>query len=206
MGGIVASADAARPLPRYPDSLRRVATVAHPRLAPDEFVALESSVGWQLALELIHGEAVVIPPTGGYAASIQGELFFALRTWQERVGDRGLLLQDVFVALPGGHFLAPDIAWWHDERRPRVGDGAVDVVPDLVVEVLSPATRLNDLGAKRELYVTAGVRELWLADPTDASIIRVTAEATGGDARTHGTFAGGLLDRLEIDLTRVFAR
>lgn len=34
---------------------------------------------------------------------------------------------------------------------PRAG------LPDLVVEVLSPATRANDLGAKRELHLGAGV-------------------------------------------------
>lgn len=183
-----------------------MAAVSHPRIAPDEFVALESAAGWRLAVELIDGQAVVTPPSGGYAASIQGELFFALRAWQERLADGGLLLQDVFVALPGGHFLAPDIAWWRAERRPPVGDGALDVVPDLVVEVLSPATRVNDLGAKRELYTTAGVLELWLADPIEASITRITAEDRGGEPCTRGRFASRLLDGFEIDLARVFAR
>ncbi len=63
---------------------------------------MQSEAGWRLALELIKGEAVVIPPTGGHASSIQGELYFALRLWQDRLADGGLLLQDVFVALGKG--------------------------------------------------------------------------------------------------------
>ena len=54
-----------------------------------------------MAVELIDGEAVVMPPSGAAASSVQGELFFALRSWQDAEGERGLLLQDVFVELPG---------------------------------------------------------------------------------------------------------
>jgi Putative restriction endonuclease len=52
----------------------------------------------------------VTPPSGGQAASAQGELFFAVRRWQETSGDAGLLLQDVFIRLTGENYLAPDLA------------------------------------------------------------------------------------------------
>lgn len=183
-----------------------MAPVTHPRIAPGEFVALQSEAAWRLAVELMGGEAVVIPPSGGHAASARGELFFALRGWQDRVSDSGLLLQDVFVALPGGHFLAPDIAWWRGGRRPPLPDGALEVVPDLVVEVLSPATRVNDMGAKRELYLAAGVRELWLADPAAAVVTRIAADPPGEETFTSGDLVSGLLDGFAIDLERVFGR
>ena len=144
------------------------------------------------------------PPSGGQAASAQGELFFAVRGWQETSGDAGLLLQDVFIRLAGENYLAPDLAWWAAARRPALAQGALDVVPDLVVEVLSPATRVNDLGAKREVYVAAGARELWLADPQSATI---TAVRVDGDQDTVG---GGerlfspLLPGFALDVARVF--
>jgi Uma2 family endonuclease len=147
-----------------------VASVTHPRLAPVEYATLQDAAGWTLGFELIDGEAVVIPPTGGQAARAQGELFYAVRAWQDRTGDRGLLLQDVFIELPGGGYQAPDIAWWPEYRRPTVGVGAIAAVPDLVVEVLSPGTEDNDRGPKRAAYATAGVRELWLVDPRAVSI------------------------------------
>jgi Uma2 family endonuclease len=182
-----------------------VATVAHPRIEPSEYLALQSNAGWRLAVEPIEGEAVVMPPSGGHAASVQGELFFALRGWQEHADDEGLLLQDVFVALPGGRYLAPDIAWWSAERRPSLSEGALESVPDLVVEVLSPATRLNDLGIKRDLYIDSGVREMWLADPTASTVTRVRADTGGDDVLdTTAVLRSDLLDRFVLELGRVF--
>lgn len=182
-----------------------VASIAHPRLQPSEFLALQASAGWRMAVELIGGEAVVIPPSGAAASSVQGELFFALRRWQEVERDGGLLLQDVFVKLPGQFYLAPDIAWWAQTRRPAIGEGAIDVVPDLVVEVLSSATRTNDLGVKRNYYLDVGVRELWLADPSAKTLTRARPSAdeqlSSGD-----TLGSDLLGGFSLALSQVFRR
>jgi Uma2 family endonuclease len=186
------------------DSILAVATVAHPRLESAEYQALQAAAGWRAAVELIGGEAVVTPPSGGRAASAQGELFFALRRWQETSGDAGLLLQDVFVALPDENYLAPDLAWWAAARRPSLTQGALAVVPDLVIEVLSPATRANDLGAKRDVYLAAGVRELWFADPESATM---TAVRPDGHRETFGQgdrFGSALLSGFALDVSRVF--
>ena len=37
--------------------------------------------------------------------------------------------------------------------------------PDLVMEILSPATRKIDMNIKHSKYAAAGVREYWLIDP-----------------------------------------
>lgn len=181
-----------------------MATVAHPHIDSSEYLALQAGAGWRLAAELIDGDAVVMPPSGGHAASVQGELFFALRDWQKRTGETGLLLQDVFVALPGGQYLAPDIAWWMAERRPPISAGAIEGVPDLVVEILSPATRANDLGVKRDVYLDAGVREIWLVDPEARTVTRVRAgvgdETLGGDE----TLASALLQGFALDVVAAF--
>ena len=60
-------------------------------------------------------------------------------------------------------------------------------MPDLVAEVLSPATRTNDLGPKRNYYLDVGVRELWLVDPAERTLVRVrpaTADDTLGAVDT----------------------
>jgi Uma2 family endonuclease len=166
---------------------------------------VQSSVGWRMAIELIDGEALVIPPSGAVASSVQGELFFALRSWQDAVGDGGLLLQDVFVELPRHQFLAPDIAWWSGPRRPPVREGASAVVPDLVVEVLSPATRLNALGVKRNYYLDVGVHQLWLADPAARTLVRAQPTMPGEELTSRDTLDTHLLAGFLLALPRVFA-
>ncbi|HXC45029.1 MAG TPA: Uma2 family endonuclease [Solirubrobacteraceae bacterium] len=182
-----------------------MATVAHPRLESPEYLALQARAGWRLDVELIDGEAVVMPPTGGWAASAQGKLYLALSRWQEQTEDGGLLLQDVFVTMPKGQYLAPDIAWWSASRRPPLSKGAIESVPDLVVEVLSPATRANDLGVKRDLYLDSGVSELWLADPDSRTITCLRASSEGSVAIGEvGMLESDLLDGFALDLADLF--
>src|SRR3954451_23913415 len=143
--------------------------LTHPVLAPEEFAAAMERANWRAPMELIDGEVVVIPPSGGEASLAQTEIVHRLRAWQERQSAGGRVLTDVFVRVGDG-YLAPDAAWWGPGNEPTIRPGALDTIPDLVVEVLSPATRDNDLGAKRALYLRAGARELWLVDPSDRSV------------------------------------
>jgi Uma2 family endonuclease len=188
------------------DRIVAVATVAHPRLDSAEYLALQAAAGWRSAVELIAGEAVVTPPSGAQAASAQGELFFAVRRWQETTGDAGLLLQDVFIRLTDENYLAPDIAWWTAARRPPLAQGALSVVPDLVVEVLSPAARANDLGAKRNAYLAAGARELWLADPQSATVTAVRPDGRQQTVGHSDWLTSSLLPGFAVDVASVFLR
>ncbi len=187
-----------------------MAMVVHPRVEPWEFEALQEDKGWCMDIELIAGEAVLVPPIGGPASSAQGELYIALRHWQEDAADEGVFLQDVFVAIPGGSRLSPDISWWSAARRPATPPGALQWgirqgVPDLVVEVLSPSTRANDEGVKRELYLRSGVRELWLVDPDARIVTRVRADASPDEVLGEGSIlTSALLEGFAIDVARIF--
>ncbi len=62
-------------------------------------------------------------------------------------------------------------------------------VPDLVAEVLSPATRAIDRGPRKDLYRRAGVPHLWLLDP-ELETIEVY-ELAGTDYRLTTTIGSG---------------
>jgi len=179
--------------------------VVHPHIETWEFDALQENAGWSMDMELIAGEAVIVPPIGGPASSVQGELYLALRRWQEDIDDRGLFLQDVFVAFPAGSRPAPDISWWSAKRRPPLERGAVQSVPDLIIEVLSPSTRANDEGVKRELYMSSSVRELWLVDPDARTVTRVRPDASPDEVLGVGlTLTSDLLEGFAMEIARIF--
>jgi len=55
--------------------------------------------------------------------------------------------------------------------RTKVTVPRIEGAPDLVIEVLSPATRRKDISIKVQKYAQTGVRELWLVDPRDRRVI-----------------------------------
>ncbi len=64
--------------------------------------------------------------------------------------DQGLVLPSVFVKIADDSRLGPDLAYWSEDRRTPLPTGQMLVIPDWVAEVLSPSTRENDLGPKRD--------------------------------------------------------
>jgi Uma2 family endonuclease len=70
---------------------RAVAAPTHPVLSPAEYAAAMGRAGWRAPMELIGGEVVVIPPSGGDTSLAQTELVHRLRAWQLEGGVGGRL-------------------------------------------------------------------------------------------------------------------
>lgn len=120
--------------------------------------------------ELLDGEHVVTPSPKLEHQGILSRLFSLLSPavaehanmvlcWSPadvHLGPRTLVQPDLFmVRLPDAGFHAP----WRDVPAPL-----------LVIEVLSPSTAARDRGAKRRIYLDAGVEEYWIVD-VDARLI-----------------------------------
>lgn len=57
----------------------------------------------------------------------------------------------------------PDVVWQSPSHDAEHGDTTpVSVAPEICVEVLSPSNSAEELAAKRELDLAAGVKEVWL--------------------------------------------
>src|SRR5687767_1246001 len=106
----------------------------------EEFMALPDD-GWQY--ELIEGALRRMPPAGGEHGEIEIEFAFRLRLHLERdpagkvyPGDSGFWFDRGARTI-----LAPDVAFVVADRLPPPGErrGFLDVIPDLVVEIVSPS-------------------------------------------------------------------
>lgn len=67
--------------------------------------------------------------------------------------------------------LVPDLAAWRRERLPEVPDLPwLELAPDWLCEVISPATEGTDRGKKLRIYARARVGHVWLLNPASRSL------------------------------------
>jgi Uma2 family endonuclease len=102
----------------------------------------------------------------------------------------------------------PDLVVVCDESK-LVDRGCLGV-PDLVVEILSPATGRKDMREKLSLFERAGVREYWIVHPFDLTVEVFALSESGryGKPEVYGPgdeLRVGIFDDLTIDLEQVFS-
>lgn len=61
----------------------------------------------------------------------------------------------------------PDLIFLANENVSKIKANGVHGTPDLVIEVLSPATWHYDKGEKKDEYERSGVKEYWMVDPKE---------------------------------------
>ncbi len=116
--------------------------------------------------ELIDGAVIVSPSPVFRHQRIVGNLYMLLRGI---VPNGEVAMAPMDVHLDETNVVQPDVLWIADNSRAHI-DQWVMGAPDLVIEVLSPATAEHDRTAKLTLYEQSGVREYWLIDPDDEQI------------------------------------
>jgi len=113
--------------------------------------------------ELLYGRLPVTPaPTVRHQLVVVAVLRVLDRFARQRGGYA--VVSPVDVVLADHSIVQPDVIYVSPERAAILGQ-RVEGAPDLVVEVLSPATGRRDLGEKLRLYAESGVIEYWIVDP-----------------------------------------
>lgn len=113
-------------------------------------------------MELIDGELIVTPsPMSSHQRLVQ-RIFGLIQT---HMPDGEAMLAPMDVHLDDENVLQPDVFWLAPDSRCVERSGYFYGAPELVVEVVSPATSTRDRRDKFDLYQRHGAREYWLADP-----------------------------------------
>ena len=92
------------------------------------------------------------------------------------------------VELAPDTVVQPDVMVVLNARLARITPSRIKGAPDLVIEVLSPATEKYDRTEKRNAYERAGVTEYWLVDPFERTVEVLLLQA--GTYRSAGIFKG----------------
>ena len=100
----------------------------------------------------------------------------------------------------------PDICVICD--REKLDDRGCIGAPDLIVEILSPSTRNKDINDKFELYEQNEVKEYWIVDPSNKTVIKYTLEKgryIGDKIRGEKeVLSSSIFPELSINLSEVF--
>lgn len=126
--------------------------------------------------ELVHGEIVSMPPTGGDPGRTAGDIYASLRQYERQSGNGFAYPDNVGfrVNLPHRASFSPDAAF---HTGSRTGMKYLEGAPVFAVEVRSE----NDYGPEAELqmaekrrdYFAAGTLVVWDVDLLSESVVKV---------------------------------
>ena len=126
--------------------------------------------------ELIDGDLFVNPAPTWRHQTISSNLLVHV-SGHVRSLRLGWLRDNVGVRIGESTYVIPDLVFISRERQEIIGEASIEAAPDLVVEILSPSTRRNDLVLKRSLYARIGVREYWIIEPATQVVNVLRLEA-----------------------------
>jgi Uma2 family endonuclease len=160
--------------------------------------------------EIVNGELIEMPPAGGEPSRLALEIGSSLvgfvkprRLGQVYGADGGFVLSEHPLTLR-----SPDVGFVKTERLPenfRDG-GYLRVVPDLVVEVISPSDRMVRVLAKVVMWLEAGVALLWLANPVAMTVTVYTSDDQPRVLSNDDILDGGnVLPGFSIPVREIFA-
>ncbi len=138
------------------------------RLSDDDYFAF-CMANPDLQIErTAHGEIVIVPPAGGESDYRNFDCARQFGNWSDRTGHGKGFGPTVQFLLPDGSGKSPDVAWVSNERlnslTKRQRRRFLPVVPEFVVEVMSPSERLRAAQRKMQKWIDNGVELGWLID------------------------------------------
>ncbi len=125
--------------------------------------------------ELIDGIAYDMTPAPGFKHQFVTGTFFSILKGQLKGKECVPVIAPADVILSDYDVVQPDVFVVCDKSK--IVEDKIKGAPDLVIEVLSPATALKDRKEKKTLYEKYGVREYILADPLEGYVERYVLES-----------------------------
>jgi Uma2 family endonuclease len=114
------------------------------------------------------GEILVVPRVGLESDFRNVDLVLQLGQWAKRDGRGRVSGPTAEFILPSGAAYSPDAAWISFARLRTLGSDQrrkfPRLVPEFVIEVMSPSDRLKAAKAKMQDWVANGVDLAWLVD------------------------------------------
>lgn len=132
-----------------------------PQTAKDIFEGLPEGTRAQLIENMI----VMEPAPAFLHQDISAQLAVAIYNFVKQRGLGKLLYAPINVYLDDENAFQPDILYISRERLSIIKKNGIYGAPDLIVEIISPATSQFDWHDKKRMYERNAVKEYWLVNP-----------------------------------------
>jgi Uma2 family endonuclease len=126
-------------------------------------------------LEILNGDLFVVPSPTILHQEISKKLTLVIERYIQEKHVGKLLYAPVDVVLSEEEVVIPDLIVILRNNYQIIGEKNIRGTPDLVIEILS-SSRTQDLERKREIYERNGVKEYWIVDPLDKTILVLLLE------------------------------
>ena len=180
-------------------------TIAPPRATEAEAVALNEA---GVLCELIDG-CIVRKDVGRLETFLTAELIFELVSYLRTNPIGFVCTPDLLVRFAPDTLYAPDVTFTSRSRCPGgklPREQVASVIPNLVVEVLSPSNRPGEMARKLDAYFAAGVELVWVIDPATRSARAYTApDSFATLTQTDSLDGGAVLPGFALPLRTLFA-
>jgi len=139
--------------------------------------------------ELVNGELVLMPPTGGVPGRAAGKIYVSLNSYEKQVGGGYAFPDNVgfIVNLPNRRSFSPDAAFYKGELR---GGLFLEGAPVFAVEVRSTddyGPKADErMARKRADYFAAGTLVVWDADVLREKVVRVYRSTDAASPTIYG--------------------
>jgi Uma2 family endonuclease len=180
------------------------------QLTVEEFIALPEN---DTTYELVDGEAVPkykneqMSPKF-FHGSTTGALFILLSTWAQ---DQGRVVVEWGIKLTKNQtswIPVPDLTYvsYHRLAADWLEDEACPVIPELVIEIISPGQTFGDMIDKATYYLQAGILLVWIVDTISQTITVFTVSSLPVTFRENQMISHEILPGLEITPHTIFQR
>ncbi|MBI5244103.1 MAG: Uma2 family endonuclease [Elusimicrobia bacterium] len=160
--------------------------------------------------QIIEGEHFMTPSPSRRHQEVCGNIYRPLFEHTQRTRSGKVYFSPMDVILSDEDVVQPDVLFISTARAAIITEKNIQGAPDLVVEVLSEATRKTDLSIKRKLYAASGVLEYWVVDPELEAVSVYRAGQAGYDRaaelslETKDSLKTPLLPGLSLPLCEIF--
>ncbi len=182
------------------------------QMSMDEFIRRSEQDG---PFEIIDGEVVPKMPNIYAHGKLSNQLSTLINVMMQ---GQGVAFVEMTFVLPdsyGSSWVAgsriPDVMFVlqerieaYEESMPDFGDKPLILIPDIVIEVVSPTDKYSDVQAKADRYLADGVPLVWVFDPVTQTVTQHTGDGISIYRVEDTLTAEAIVPDLQIVLKDIF--